>query len=217
MINDYSQVKGVNNEEEPTACGPVCYQPLSDVITRKSISEDSPGIWWTGRGSYLHAADRRVSLTLDIRERSVEWRKRCKIWNKPAGSGTINQNEALKRFRQARSKFYTFVHYRIDNGAVLILVVYVDDLLINNINDNLVSRIVIGSKVYDKYLWLNPLEFNHQYHYVQQLLELFGMEDCVPAVTPTNSKWMLKKKMSPSTLAAHKNEFNCRTYRSVSW
>lgn len=219
VIKGYSQVKGVDYEDT--------YSPVVRYATIRYLMSLAAGL-----DLQIHQMDAVTAfLQGELREEDIYMaqpegfvnpggpRRVCKLkkalYELKQASSVWNQklDGELKRFGLARSKFDTCFYYRIENGKILIVAVYGDDLLIFSNNQRWVDHLkrqlaakflMKDHRLANKILGIRVTRQQctvclDQEHYIQELLERFGMKSCDPVATPADHNQKLTKQMCPST------------------
>lgn len=129
-----------------------------------------------------------------------------RVWN-------LKLDKELRRMGLQRSKYDTCVYFRITEGKMVIVTIYVDDFLIFSNDDEMVSTVksALTKKFRMKDLGMakqvlgirvtrgNGTVAVDQERYINELLEKFKMTECNPVLTPMDLNQKLSREMSPRT------------------
>lgn len=137
-------------------------------------------------------------------------------------------DKALKGFGRKKSNYDPCVYFDVKDGCMLIVAVYVDDMLLfyddphdaDEIKKKMNERFKIKDLGPVKHI-LGMRVTNEkgccsidQEHYIESVLEKFGMSDCNSVDTPMNSTVALTSEDSPQTPTA-KNEMSNVPYQEA--
>lgn len=127
-----------------------------------------------------------------------------RVWN-------IKLDHKLKQMALKRSKYDTCVYYKVTDGKLIIVAVYVDDFLLLSDDQGLVDDVKrqLSEEFHMKDLGLAKqilgLQVTRtdgaisidQERYIDELLEKYNLSDCNPVSTPLDANQRLLKTMSP--------------------
>ncbi|CAM6115753.1 unnamed protein product [Calypogeia fissa] len=116
-----------------------------------------------------------------------------------------------------RSELNANLYYKVEDGLMVIILVFVDDLLITGSNAKLIEFIKIGLKQkYELkdlgparcYLGVDIIKFHdgillHQQHYAQQLVLDYGMENCRSPLVPLPEGLILESETNTPDIDRH--------------
>ncbi|CAM6106257.1 unnamed protein product [Calypogeia fissa] len=123
----------------------------------------------------------------------------------------------LRSIGCTRSELDANLYYKVEDGLMVIILIFVDDLLITGSSAKLIEFIKIGLKQkYEmkdlgparRYLGVDIIKFHdsillHQQHYAQQLVLDYGMENCRSPLVPLPEGLILESETNTPDIDHH--------------